>query len=177
LKLFTIKRDSIGEDFLGDTMKISVMQKLIVIGGIGSCLQIYAMHLVAEPIATYEMGFNEKLEITPSLVQNQGHKFLVIVAAQRQAGKGIERSRSSLELSAEKTPATSKITSADQNVGTEESSDKDETLSASSEHFSAEVEVGKKGSWFHCKTRCKSKTLAKYGATALGGFLVGLLAL
>jgi hypothetical protein len=161
-------------------MKMSGIQKVMFIGGLSSCLQVYAMQPVTEPVATYDVGFNEDLEVTPSLVQNQGHKFLVIVAAQYKAGKGIEMSRSSLDLSMAETPATSKVVTvdkADQNVGTEDSSDKDETLSASSEHFSAEVEVGKKGSCFHCKTHCKSKTLAKYGATALGGFLVGLLAL
>jgi len=55
-------------------------------------------------------------------------------------------------------------------------SEKDETLSnQSSEHFSAEFELGKKGSCCHVRTRFKSKTLAKYAATALGGLLAGLL--
>jgi hypothetical protein len=76
------------------------------------------------------------------------------------------------------TPKVMTVNKADKNIGTEENNDKndkDETLSASSEHFSAEVEVGKKGSWFHCKTHCKSKTIAKYMATAGSALLAGLL--
>jgi hypothetical protein len=157
------------------------MQKLILIGGLSSCLQVYAMQPVTEPIATYNVGFNEKLEITPSLVQDQGHEFLVIAAARHEADRCIERSRSSLDLSTATMPVTPKVMTvnkADKNIGTEENNDKndkDETLSASSEHFSAEVEVGKKGSWFHCKTHCKSKTIAKYMATAGSALLAGLL--
>ena len=165
---------------MGMMMKISGMQQLIFIGGLSSCLQVCAMQPipVTEPVATYDVGFDEKLEVTPSLVQNQGDKFLVIAAAQHEANKSMNRSRSSIELSMAAMPATSKIITvdkADKNIGTEEANDKDETLSTSSEHFSAEVEVGKKGSWFHCKTHCKSKTIAKYAATVAGGLLAGLL--
>jgi len=163
-------------------MKISRLQKVMCIVGLSSCLQARAMQPVpvTEPVATYDVGLNEKLEITSVPVQDDQHKIFAIVAAHQgvSCAKTIERSRSSLDLSRAATPITPNVITidrTDKSVGTEENNDKDETLSASSEHFSAELEVGKKGSWFHCKTHCKSKTVAKYMATAAGGLLAGLL--
>ena len=166
-------------------MKISGMQQLIFISGMSSCLQLCAMQpatepvlTYTEPVATYDVGFNEKLEITPSLVQPQGHKFLVIAAAQHQAGKKISRPRSLIDLSLAESSTTPKIALANKadknvgNVGMEEmndKNDKDETLSASSEHFSVEVEVGQEGSCFHCRSHVKSKKIAGYIAATVGG--------
>lgn len=161
-------------------MKISCVQKIVFISGFISCLQVYAMQSIAEPVKTCDVGCDEKLKITPSLIQDPEVKFLVIMAAQHEASKSLEKSSSSLNLRLSEMSAASKsiIDKADKNVGTEENSDKDETLSSSSEHFSAEIELGKKGGGcFYCKSHCKFKTIAKDMAKVGGGILVGLLAL
>lgn len=155
-------------------MKLSYVRLLMVASGLCAMSQIRAMEgpATSELEAKRDVELSENLEVaTVFPTDDQRNNVLVIAVARYE--KALER-KSSLGA----TPVTleiARIDKADKNVGTEENNDKDETLSASSEHFSAEVEVGKRGGWFHCKTHCKSKTVAKYVTTAAGGLLAGLL--
>lgn len=134
------------------------------------------------PVATWNVGMNEQLaiqEVDPVMPLQERNKVFVIAAAlyERDTTDSSTNTTptglSSVGLGGNLKKEEQKIATVDENVGTDiEASD---TFSDSSEHISAEFELGKKGSWFHCRTHCKSKTIAKYSATAIGGIIAGLL--
>jgi len=179
-------------------MKLSCKEKAVFCGVLCFCGQAVAME---QPEPTATVGFNEELAvIADDVFAFDTHKqisglqrspsVLVILASQQdnQVNESSSGSRAikgtmpsiAIQTDLEQISEMAMIGSISENDNKDKTAknDKDETLSNhSSEQFSAEIELGKKGSCCHCKTRFKSKTLAKYAATAVGGFVVAVLAL